>query len=186
MVAPAESSRPRFRTDLVAEPIDEEGQRFIDVIDPDTGNAFRFYEVEYSIACAMDGERDVLGLASWAKEELGISPSPAELAQVISTLGDLGYLEGAGAEARPMFGEDLVQKGVVVPPAVPGPRAPEVELGAGGRGLTAGWDVPTTVGNAEDVELGRAGARAMDRGPALASMDVGLGAAGAQPEESFA
>ena len=59
--------RPRFRTDLVAECIEAEGQRFIDVIDPDTGDAFRFYEVEYSLACAMDGERDVQGLAAWAR-----------------------------------------------------------------------------------------------------------------------
>src|SRR5262249_2229501 len=131
MVATAASSRPRFRTDLVAEPIDEEGQRFIDVIDPDTGNAFRFYEVEYSIACAMDGERAVGGLAAWAREELGISPSADELRAVISTLGDLGYLEGAAAGA-PMFGEEIVQKGVVVPPPA-APRAPDVELGAGGR-----------------------------------------------------
>jgi hypothetical protein len=52
---PSSVSRPRFRTDLVAEPIEEAGQRFVDVIDPDTGSAFRFYDVEYSLACAMDG-----------------------------------------------------------------------------------------------------------------------------------
>ncbi len=39
----AATTRPRFRTDLVAECIEAEGQRFIDVIDPDTGDAFRFY-----------------------------------------------------------------------------------------------------------------------------------------------
>jgi hypothetical protein len=177
MVATAASSRPRFRTDLVAEPIDEDGQRYIDVIDPDNGNAFRFYEVEYSIACAMDGERDVRGLADWAREELGITPSSDEIANVVATLGDLGYLEAAG---RPMFGDDLVQKGVVAPPPVP-VRAPAVELGAGG--LTAGWNVPTTAERAavsgDDLELGRAGGRVTATGPALESMDVGLGAAGA-------
>src|SRR5512146_3325118 len=93
------SPRPRFRNDLVAECIEAEGQRFIDVIDPDTGDAFRFYEVEYSLACAMDGERDVAGLVQWAKEELGIEPSRNELENVITTLGDLGYLDRSGAAA---------------------------------------------------------------------------------------
>ena len=91
--------RPRFRTDLVAEPIEEDGRLCIDVVDPDTGTGFRFFEVEYSLACAMDGERDVEGLVQWAREDLGIEPSPDELATVISTLGELGYLEPAVAAA---------------------------------------------------------------------------------------
>ena len=92
-------SYPRFRTDLVAECIETDGQRFIDVIDPDTGDAFRFYEVEYSLACAMDGERDVAGLVQWAKEELGIEPSAAELQNVITTLGGQGLAAGVLAFA---------------------------------------------------------------------------------------
>ena len=56
------TARPRFRTDLVAEPVEEGGHRYIDIVDPDTGNGFRFYDVEYSLACAMDGERDIEGL----------------------------------------------------------------------------------------------------------------------------
>ena len=54
-------AHPRFRTDLVAEPIDDGGKRFIDVVDPDSGNGFRFFEIEYSLACAMDGARDIAG-----------------------------------------------------------------------------------------------------------------------------
>jgi biotin carboxyl carrier protein len=95
-------SRPRFRTDLVAKPFDEAGQRFVDVTDPDSGKTFRFYEIEYSIACAMDGRRDLAGLAEWAHAELGVEPSRDELATVISTLDDLGYLE-QGVSARPGF-----------------------------------------------------------------------------------
>jgi biotin carboxyl carrier protein len=84
--------RPHFRNDLVAQPIDEEGERFVDVTDPDSGKTFRFYEVEYSIACAMNGQRDVSGLAIWAQMELGLQTSPDELQTVINTLADLGYL----------------------------------------------------------------------------------------------
>jgi hypothetical protein len=130
-------SRPRFRNDLVAEPIDEDGQRFIDVVDPDTGAAFRFYEVEYSLACAMDGERDVAGLVTWAQEELGITPTSSELASVIATLGDLGYLDAGG---RP---DVAVAPGVVAPPPVrPQPIADDLELGAAGPQPDALPEVP--------------------------------------------
>lgn len=89
--------RPRFRQDLLAEAIEEHGAKFIDVMDPDSGNVFRFYEVEFSLACAMDGERDVAGIVRWAAEELGVTPSANEVRSVIATLGDLGYLDQTGA-----------------------------------------------------------------------------------------
>ena len=88
---------PHFRTDLVSETVDDGGRMFIDVTDPDSGDTFRFYDVEYAIACAMNGERDVNGLARWAQEELGLAPSAEELQGVISTLGDLGYLQSGSA-----------------------------------------------------------------------------------------
>jgi biotin carboxyl carrier protein len=93
--------RPEFRQDLFAELIDEQGARFIDVMDPDSGTAFRFYEVEYSLACAMDGERDVPGIMKWAQEELGFSPSQQEVRTVITTLGDLGFIAGGETVAQP-------------------------------------------------------------------------------------
>ena len=64
--------KPRFRSDLVAQPIEEEGVRYVDVTDPNLGATFRFYDVEYSIACAMDGLRDLSALSEWTKSELGI------------------------------------------------------------------------------------------------------------------
>ena len=42
----ATHARPRFRTDLVAECIEAEGQRFIDVIDPDTGDVVAEIELD--------------------------------------------------------------------------------------------------------------------------------------------
>jgi hypothetical protein len=145
------TDRPRFRTDLVAEPIEEGGHRYIDVVDPDTGNGFRFFDVEYSLACAMDGERDLAGLVQWAKEDLGIEPSTKELATVISTLGDLGYLSTGEAAVD---GEDLgLQPGVVAGPrAAFGAPAEDVELGQYER-PTARMD-PLPKG---DFELGLAG-----------------------------
>jgi hypothetical protein len=87
--------KPRFRNDLVAQPIEEEGIRYVDVTDPNSGSTFRFYDVEYSIACAMDGSKDLTGLVEWTKGELGIDTSVDELQGVVSTLAELGYLEAA-------------------------------------------------------------------------------------------
>ncbi len=97
MQAP-DTSLPRFRTDLVAQPIESDGQRFVDVTDPDSGQTFRFYEVEYFMASAMDGSKDVPALLKWALTELGVEPAESELAVVISTLRDLGYLESSTRE----------------------------------------------------------------------------------------
>ena len=151
------AARPRFRTDLVAEPIQEDGKLFVDVFDPDSGTGFRFYEVEYSLACAMDGERDVAGLVRWAKEELGVEPSAGELATVISTLGDLGYLAGErGAEVGDLAGD--LAPGVVSAPSLAPPPVEEFELGTAGGAVSAPVELPRV-----DVELGQAGGVASPR-----------------------
>ena len=93
-----DAEKPRFRNDLVAQPIEEEGIRYVDVTDPNSGSTFRFYDVEYSIACAMDGVKDLAGLVEWTKGELGIDTSVDELQGVVSTLAELGYLDGVGEE----------------------------------------------------------------------------------------
>ena len=181
-------ARPRFRTDLVAEPIDDDGKRFIDVVDPDSGNGFRFFEVEYSIACAMDGERDVAGIQRWAREELGVEPSAVEVATVISTLGelgylDLGYLEGTGATAAPVVDDEpeLVAGVVAAAPAL-APRAVEdVELGtAGAYSARAADELPAS----DDMELGSAGGIATQAAARTATLDgPELGPSGARVNE---
>lgn len=149
------TAHPRFRTDLVAEPIDDGGKRFIDVVDPDSGNGFRFFEIEYSLACAMDGARDIAGIQRWAREELGLEPSAAEVATVISTLGDLGYLEGTAAAAVAAADEPELAAGVVAarPSAAPMAFA-DVELGTAGAAPTP---VVDELPAGDDFELGTAG-----------------------------
>jgi hypothetical protein len=146
--------RPYFRNDLVARPLDDGGQRFIEVTDPDSGTSFKFYEIEYAIACAMDGERDVDELAEWAKIELGLEPSPDELQIVIGTLGDLGYLEGVGVAAQPAIrDEDRVPQSAKPTPRMPLTRPPAAAASGAQGNVTRGWDVPST----DEVELGRPG-----------------------------
>lgn len=159
-------TRPRFRNDLVSKPIEENGQRFVDVTDPDSGKTFRFYEVEYAVACAMNGSRSVNELVDWARAELGLEPSARELETVISTLGDLGYLTGnngagdldlaLGSPGRSPMDSGLperpssegIELGVAGksplggPPKSPRPEAANLELGAAGFG---GAEAPTPV-----------------------------------------
>lgn len=159
--------RPRLREDLLAEAIEEQGARFVDVIDPDTGSSFRFYDVEYSLACAMDGERDVPGLVKWAQEELGLAPSPSELQSVIATLGELGYLASPQAEGR------------VTPVGMPAvePTGIEVDLGRFQAPPVAEVPVP-----AAPVELGAAGPSA-ELAPEPAPVDLALGPSGAAADD---
>lgn len=120
----AGTERPRLRQDLLAEAIEERGDKLIDVIDPDSGHVFRFYEVEFSLACAMDGERDVDGLISWAQEELGLRTTPSEVISVIETLGQLGYLDlsDPGREAAALTAASPDRAADVTPLPIPDRR----------------------------------------------------------------
>ena len=159
--------RPRFRQDLVAEPIEDGNSKFIDVMDPDSGNVFRFYEVEYSLACAMDGERDVPGIMRWAQEELGLSASASEVKTVIATLGELGYLDGAAA--RPETPAPATK------PSIWDPPAPAVQDDMLGRGVVVGQKRHNTP--VPDMELGNAGASAPSANvPATPAANIELGA----------
>lgn len=187
--------RPRFRQDLIAEVVEAEGARFIDVGAPDSDNVFRFYEVEYALACAMDGERDVAGIVKWAQEELGVTPSAKEIQSVISTLTDLRFIGPDKAavaadarvakaaptqpEAKPAADNDLA-RGIVVGAKVAAraePPVADVELGASGaKAQPKAAEIPSGA----DFDLGAPGAQAVAAPPRAPVEDIALGAPGAQ------
>lgn len=183
-VTPA-TERPRFRHDhLVAETIEDNGTKFIDVLDPDSGSMFRFYEVEFSLACGMDGERDVAGLVRWAQDELGLAATPSEVTTVIATLGELGYLdrtaEAKAAAAAPpsapagSAAESELAPGIVVG-AKPVVAAPEVELGSAG---STGTPIAEAMPTAPDLDLGAPGTSEASPPPREPVEEVALGAPG--------
>jgi hypothetical protein len=185
--------RPRFRQDLVAEPIEDGNTTFIDVMDPDSNTVYRFFEVEYSLACAMDGERDVAGVVRWAQEELGLSTNANEVKSVIATLGELRFLDGGdAAHARPDAAHARPDA------AHARPDAAQPAAGSSLRGTGATPSAPATKDDDElkpgvvvgekhaqtpvpDMELGRAGGTAPAAAYAAAAVatdatDVELGA----------
>ena len=170
------TDRPRFRQDLFAEVVEDHGTKFIDVMDPDSGSLFRFYEVEYSLACGMDGERDVPGIVKWAQDELGLSPSANEVRAVIATLGDLGFI--ASSEAAPEAASEDLATGVVTskPAAFP---TTEVALGAPGASPLV--PPPAPLAPPPPVALGASGpSTGTARKPAEPVEDFALGAPGAR------
>jgi hypothetical protein len=165
--------RPRFRQDLIAETVEHQGARFIDVMAPEGNDVFRFYEVEYSLACGMDGERDVAGIVKWAQDELGLTPSPQEVRAVIAALGDLGFIAADAADEADAAGEAAES-----PDASAAADGEASELGVGAVAEPAARAArPTPSG----FDLGGAGADHADTersAPLPPAPDLGLGAAG--------
>ena len=164
--------RPRFRQDLIAETIDHQGARFIDVAAPEGGDVFRFYESEYSLACGMDGERDVAGIVKWAQDELGMTPSHNEVRSVISALGDLGFIDTGDTRAA----APELAVGVVAGQPAPREAGPGVELGAAGTSAPRAGALPP----APDLALGAPGAVRRVTRPTPSPGGVALGAAGSR------
>lgn len=202
--------RPRFRVDdLAAEAVEEGGQHYVEVIDPATGDGYRFFQSEYALACGMDGQRDIAGLARWAADELGLKASPAEIEAVAATLGELGMLEGsqvaapavapaaavvapaaavvaapAPAPAPAPADDDFLGTGIVAarPAPVDGPRAnADFELGEPGVRPVAAASEP--LGGGGDFELGAPGVGAAAAAAASVAPvdDVELGRPGKAP-----
>ncbi len=178
--------RPRFRQDLVAEPIEDGNAKFVDVADPDSNAVYRFYEVEYALACAMDGERDVAGVVRWAQEELGLSTTANEVKSVIATLGSLHFLDSEEAPvARPAAQQpaaaaredEYLKPGVVVGDKRAQTPVPELELGHAGASAPAPAPIEA---KADDIALGAGvttGARA-PVAPQAKADDIALGVPG--------
>lgn len=130
--------RPRLREDLLAEEVEAGGEQFVDLIDPDTGETTRLYYAEYGLACGMDGQRDLASLAAWAKQELGLTPSDAELRAVIAALGQHGYLDESDVASEAMAApapapreaadEISFADVVAAPPAAAPVRAPTASM----------------------------------------------------------
>ncbi|MBL4632932.1 MAG: hypothetical protein JKY56_03620 [Kofleriaceae bacterium] len=189
------SATPSFRFDLHTEALQEAGNRYVEVSCPDKGNSFRFYEVEYAVACGMDGTRDLGSLVKWAKSELDLDTTEAEVSAIVAQLTKLSYLSADSAASKhtsvtAQIDVALPDAPTTTPVAVqetpglaaagafsPEPAAPiaaaDVELGQSGKSTVQ--QPPSTPMSAGDVELGISGPSdsASPRGRSAVGMELG-------------
>jgi multidrug efflux pump subunit AcrA (membrane-fusion protein) len=101
--------RPRFRRDLLAVPLEADGQRYVEVRDPSTGGSFRLYDIEYRVALAFDGLA-FAQIIPWLRLATGLELAEDELREFASRLAELGLLDpdadGAPAPRIPAPGEE--------------------------------------------------------------------------------
>lgn len=151
-VASSSAERPLFRYDLQTTAFEESGRRYVDVTDPDGGKSFRFYEVEYAVACGMDGQRDVPGIVRWAMLELDLQTTTAEVGAIVAKLAELNYIDGAAAAVAAPVAEAQAAESAPLPAR----QGMEFELGDSGKS-NIGPGRPGMPNDAADVELGLAG-----------------------------
>lgn len=173
------ADKPFFRYDLQTEAVVDGGQRFVDVVDPNGGASFRFFEVEYAVACGMDGERDLEAIVAWAKSELDLATTTDEVGAIVSKLSELKYL---GGDVQPPELGPTPDVVATMPRVAAAPASSvsgiDVELGESGKSPIAPERAPTPASGVE-FELGLAGAGAKAPPAASsASEDMLLGAAG--------
>ena len=88
-------TRPKFRDNLVAQPVEDSGVQYVDVSDPYSGASFRFYDFEYAVAYLMDGTRSPEDVAKSARTELGFETTPEDVSAFAAELTKLGYVTAA-------------------------------------------------------------------------------------------
>jgi hypothetical protein len=91
---------PRFRADLKTTIAQEEDMTFIEVADPGSGVAFRFYDFEYALAQQFNGQ-SLDAVASWAATTYDANVTPEALQSFVDKLAGLGFLEQPGPETAP-------------------------------------------------------------------------------------
>jgi multidrug efflux pump subunit AcrA (membrane-fusion protein) len=161
----ATTPTPRLRSDLHATPAEEQGIKYFDVSDPRSGVRMRMYDFEWLIASRMDGLRPFDEVAEWAKERLGIQPSPGDLEDYARKLRELGFFE---------LESDAPLRAAPSAPTMLGAPAPVIPSGNG-----AGKSAPEELDSVEveagepdeaDEELELEGSRPMPRLVAEAPM----------------
>jgi hypothetical protein len=108
---------PRIRQDLKATPAEEQGVKYFDVADPRSGSKMRLYDFEWLVAEQLNGSRRFDEVASFARERLGISPSPSDIEGYAKKLGELGFMEAEMASPSHFAEPELTP----LPPAAPAP-----------------------------------------------------------------
>lgn len=187
----------RLREDLVATAADEQGIACVEVTDPVTGRAFRFYDFEYELARQLTGQ-PMEAVVAWASATYAIELSSNALDQFIEKLAGLGFL-ATEREVQPVPSDSGAEDGFLFGPgdAPPGPEdplalLPQLEILSEPLPPVAPLEAETKPGTVEPVsrgglDLGRVGAllaRNSDGAAPLPATGAMGGRAGMSPQGS--
>ncbi len=65
-----------MKSGLAVTRVEEEGIAYYDVLEPESGNTFRFYEHEYLLAQQLEPGRSLSEISGWVRRELGVESRP--------------------------------------------------------------------------------------------------------------
>jgi biotin carboxyl carrier protein len=89
----------RLKAGLAVTRVEEDGIGYVDVLEPESGNSFRFYEHEYLLALQLEPGRSLADLSAWVKNELGVESRPEDVQVFVDQVRKLGFLEAASDAA---------------------------------------------------------------------------------------
>jgi multidrug efflux pump subunit AcrA (membrane-fusion protein) len=119
----------RLKSGLAATRVEEDGITYYDVLEPESGNSFRFYEHEYLLAQQLEPGRPLTEVSAWVRRELGVESRPEDLGVFIDKVRELGFLEavktGPAAAPAPFSGAAATPAPTPAPAPAPAPRADE-------------------------------------------------------------
>ncbi len=100
---------PQFRQDLEATKEEQQGVAFFRIDDPATQASFRLYEIEYMIACKLDGVRALGDVIAAVKSEFNFDISVPDLNKFIGQLETMGFIHGVAGGPAPGSAADVVE-----------------------------------------------------------------------------
>src|SRR5215207_1106823 len=92
------AAAPRFRRDLNAAEVEDNGVLYVEVSDARSGKSFRFYDFEYAVARKLNG-RSLADVSRALHEELQLELTPEQLQAFSDQLRSLGFLEAEEPQA---------------------------------------------------------------------------------------
>lgn len=129
--------QPTFRQDLTCTRDDQDGVVYYQVEDPKAQASFRLYEIEYRIACALDGKRSLQEVAETIKRDYDFEISDGDLLKFVGQLKQMNFVIWDDADTAPSSPPDLAAFGDTPPELLENVATMELSLADVGLPLDA-------------------------------------------------
>jgi hypothetical protein len=112
----------RLKPGLAVTRVEDEGITYYDVLEPESGNSFRFYEHEFLLAQQLEPGRPLADISAWVRRELEVESRPEDVQVFIDKIKELGFLEAVAGLAA-ASGPAAAPFGTAGAAAAPAPAA---------------------------------------------------------------